>query len=76
MPFKVTYPDGGVLVSDQIDAELYRSLGCKIEEVAAEVTPDPATEPDPEPTVEPEPEATPEKPARRRTAKPAATEGE
>ena len=31
MPFKVTYPDGGVLVSDQIDAELYRSLGCKIE---------------------------------------------
>jgi hypothetical protein len=72
MPFKVTYPDGGVLVSDQIDAELYRSLGCTIEEVAAE----PATEPTPEPAVEPEPEATPEKPARRRTAKPAATEGE
>lgn len=70
MPFKVTYPDGGVLVSDQIDAELYRSLGCTIEEVAAE----PATEPAPEP--EPEPEAAPKKSNRRRTVEPAAPEGE
>lgn len=74
MPFKVTYPDGGVLVSDQIDAELYRSLGCTIEVVAAEPAPEP--EPPVEPESQTEPEAAPEKPARRRTAKPAATEGE